>query len=183
MVARRTSVVKPLFPEFLNPEFFTGQEGWSCACYGKMEVSCFWFPVLHMPVVLKIDARRKVVYSAFYGKIDDAEVAGHRSAIAADPDFKADFNEIIDFTAVTDASLSESTLAAMAANPSLFDESVLHIVVAPADLLFQLASKYKGLARFSRPNVMVVRSRDEAYQLLASRAELAQSPKVPKNPN
>lgn len=122
-----------------------------------------------MPVVLKIDARRRVVYSAFYGKIDDAEVAGHRSAIASDPDFSPDFNEIVDFTAVTDASLSESTLAAMAANPSLFHDSVLHIVVAPADLLFQLASKYKALARFSRPNVLVVRSRDEAYQLLADR--------------
>lgn len=132
-----------------------------------MDAVVYSSPVPHMPVVLKIDARRKVVYSAFYGKIDDAEVAGHRSAIASDPDFSPEFNEIIDFTAVTDASLSESTLAAMAKNPSLFHESVLHIVVAPADLLFQLASKYKGLARFSRPNVMVVRSRDEAYQLLA----------------
>lgn len=131
----------------------------------------FAVPVPHMPVVLKIDARRKVVYSAFYGKIDDAEVAGHRSAISSDPDFNPRFNEIIDFTAVTDASLSESTLAAMAKNPSLFHEEVLHIVVAPADLLFQLASKYKGLARFSRPNVMVVRSRDEAYQLLTERVK------------
>jgi hypothetical protein len=155
-------------PEFLNPEFFTTQEARGCACYGKMDAAVCSSPVPLMPVVLKIDARRKVVYSAFYGKIDDAEVAGHRSAIASDPDFSPDFNEIIDFTAVTDASLSESTLAAMAANPSLFHESVLHIVVAPADLLFQLASKYKGLARFSRPNVMVVRSRDEAYQLLAN---------------
>jgi len=123
-----------------------------------------------MPVVLKIDARRKIVYSAFYGKINDAEVAGHRQAIASDPDFRPHYNEIIDFTAVTEANLSESTLAAMAANPSLFDKSVLHIVVAPADLLFHLARKYKGFANLSRPNVMVVRSRDEAYQLLADKA-------------
>ena len=123
-----------------------------------------------MPVVLKIDARRKVVYSAFYGKIDDAEVAGHRSAIASDPDFKAHFNEIVDFTAVTDIDLSESTLATMAASPSLFRESVLHIVVAPADLIFKLAGKYKAFARSSRPNFHIVRSRDEAYQILADAA-------------
>ena len=123
-----------------------------------------------MPVVLKIDARRKVVYSAFYGKIDDAEVAGHRSAIASDPDFEPDFNEIVDFTAVTDVALSESTLVAMAASPSLFQESVLHIVVAPADLIFRLASKYKAFALSSRPNFYVVRNRDEAYQILADAA-------------
>jgi hypothetical protein len=123
-----------------------------------------------MPVVLKIDSRRKVVYSAFYGKISDAEVAGHRSAIASDPDFKAHFNEIVDFTSVTDIDLSESTLAAMAASPSLFRESVLHIVVAPAELMFKLASKYKSFASSSRPNFHIVRNRDEAYQILADAA-------------
>jgi hypothetical protein len=120
-----------------------------------------------MPVVLKIDTRRKVVYSAFYGKISDIELAGHRSAIASDPHFNPDFNEIVDFTAVTEAAVSEQTLAAMAANPTLYSASTLHIVIAPADGLFQLASKYEGLARHSRPNFFVVRSRDEAYKLLA----------------
>jgi len=122
-----------------------------------------------MPVVLKIDTRRKVVYSAFYGKISDAEVAGHRSAIASDPHFSPQFNEIVDLTAVTEFAISEKTLAAMAANPTLYNESAMHIVIAPADALFKLASKYKGLARRSRPNFFVVRSRDEAYRLLAGR--------------
>jgi hypothetical protein len=134
--------------------------------YGKIERSRSTISHSKMPVVLKIDARRKVVYSAFYGRIDDAEVAGHRAAIAADPDFSPNFNEVIDFTAVTEADLSESTLAAMAKTPSLFSESVLHIVVAPADLLFHLAGKYKGFSRTSRPNLFVVRTRAEAYQLL-----------------
>ena len=121
-----------------------------------------------MPVVLKIDPQRRIVYSTFHGRINDAELAGHRSAIASDPDFNPAFNEVVDFTAVTDVNLSESTLAAMAETPSLFRESVIHIVVAPADVLFQIASKYKGFARLSRPNLFVVRTRDEAYQLLLS---------------
>jgi hypothetical protein len=58
----------------------------------------------------------------------------------------------------------------MAQTPSLFHDSVLHIVVAPADILFQIASKYKAFARLSRPNLFVVRTRDEAYQLLSSSA-------------
>jgi hypothetical protein len=123
-----------------------------------------------MPVVLKIDPQRRIVYSAFHGSITDAEVAGHRSSIASDPDFNPSFNEVIDFCSVTDVNLSESTLAAMAQTPSLFHDSVLHIVVAPADILFQIASKYKAFARLSRPNLFVVRTRDEAYQLLSSSA-------------
>jgi len=58
----------------------------------------------------------------------------------------------------------------MASNPSLFHESVLHIVVAPAEMMFKLASKYKAFARVSRPNFHVVRNRDEAYQILAEAA-------------
>jgi hypothetical protein len=123
-----------------------------------------------MPVVLKIDASRKVVYSTFYGRIDDTEIAGHRDAIVSDPLFRPHFNEIVDFTAVSEAAVSEATLAAIAANPSLYSESSLHIVVAPADLLFHLANKYKGLSQLSRPNLYVVRTREEAYRLLPNGA-------------
>jgi len=119
-----------------------------------------------MPVVLKIDPHRRVVYSAFYGRIDDAEIAGHRSAIAADPDFNPSFSEIVDFSAVTEAVVSEATLAAMAASPSLFHEAVLHIVVAPREPMFEAAGKFREFAASSRPNLFVVRSRAEAYQLL-----------------
>jgi hypothetical protein len=124
-----------------------------------------------MPVVLKIDRRRKVVYSAFYGRTTDEEVAAHRDAIAADPDFNPAFSEIVDFTGVTEAALSETSLAAMAKNPSLFKDSAVHIIVAPADLMFNLAAKYKAFTRLSRPNLFVVRTRSEAYQLLPPTGE------------
>lgn len=119
-----------------------------------------------MPVVLKIDARRRVVYSTFYGKVTDQELLGHRSTIASDPDFNRDFREIVDFCAVSEPLISEAALAEMAGNQSLFSESVLHIVVAPADLAFQLASQFKAFARETRRNLLVVRTREEAYQLL-----------------
>jgi hypothetical protein len=119
-----------------------------------------------MPVVLKIDPHRKVVYSAFYGKVTDAELLGHGKAISSDPDFNPGFSEIVDFSSVTNAAISESTLAALAANPSLFNSTVVHIVVAPNEALFQLVSKYKAFAQSSRPNLFVVRTRSEAYRLL-----------------
>jgi hypothetical protein len=119
-----------------------------------------------MPVVLKIDPRRQVVYSAFYGRLTAEEMVGHRAVIAADPDFKPHFNEVTDFSAVTEADVSEATLRAIAASPSLYNASVLHIVVAPSDPLFKIASKYRELTQASRPNLHVVRTRAEAYELL-----------------
>src|SRR6476619_6216685 len=95
-----------------------------------------------MPVVLKIDPHRKVVYSTFYGEVTDAEVLGHGKAISSDPDFNPDFSEIVDFSSVTNAAISESTLAALAANPSLYHSSVVHIVVVPTEALFQMVNKY-----------------------------------------
>ena len=122
-----------------------------------------------MPVVLKIDPRRQVVYSAFYGKITDEEVLSHRSRIAGDPDFRSHFSEIVDFSAVTQAEVSEQTVAAVAANPSLYQESSLHIVVAPDESVLQLVNRFKQLAASSRPNFFIVRTRVEAYQLLPKR--------------
>src|SRR5689334_18459352 len=121
--------------------------------YSQQPASTLLGATHFMPVVLKIDPHRKVVYSAFYGEVTDAEVLGHGKAISSDPDFNPDFSEIVDFSSVTNAAISESTLAALAANPSLFNSTVVHIVVAPGDALFQLVSKYKGFAKSSRPNL------------------------------
>jgi hypothetical protein len=119
-----------------------------------------------MPVVLKIDPHRKVVYSAFYGRITDAELLGHRKRIASDPDFNPQFSDIVDFSDVTDPAITESAISALAANPTLFSSSAVHIVVAPAALMFQLGNMFKDLAQSSRPNFHVVRTRAEAYELL-----------------
>lgn len=124
-----------------------------------------------MPVILKIDSHRRVVYSTFYGKVTDNELLRHGATIASDPDFRRDFSEIVDFSGVTEMAVSESTLKTMAGTQSLFSDTVLHIVVAPAKSAFQLASRYKEFARVSRPNLFVVRTRADAYKLLEKRPD------------
>jgi hypothetical protein len=119
-----------------------------------------------MPVVLKIDPQRKVVHSAFYGRITDAELLSHHKRIASDPDFNPQFSDIVDFSGVTDPTITESAIAALAANPTLFRSSALHIVIAPDAVMYLLGEKFKELAFSSRPNFHVVRTRAEAYQLL-----------------
>ena len=106
------------------------------------------------------------MYSTFYGKITDDDLLGHRSTIAYDSHFNRDFNEIVDFTAVTEPHITEAALSKMAESQSLYSDSVLHIVVAPADLAFRLASQFQRFAQETRHNLLVVRTRDEAYKLL-----------------
>jgi hypothetical protein len=119
-----------------------------------------------MPVVLKIDPQRRVVHSAFYGRITDAEFLGHHKRIASDPDFNSQFADIVDFSDVTDPAISESAVAALAANPSLFSSSAIHIVIAPDAVMFRLGARFKQLAKSTRPNLHVVGTREEAYKLL-----------------
>ena len=119
-----------------------------------------------MPAVVKIDPQRRVICSTFYGEANDEELLRHRSAIAEDPNFDPTFSEIVDFSGVTKPEISEATLRAMASTTSLFNKSVLHIIVAPAELAFRLASSYQALARETRPNLLVVRSLSEAHALL-----------------
>lgn len=119
-----------------------------------------------MSAVLKIDRHRKLVCSTFYGEVSDEELVRHGSIIAADPDFDPEFSEIVDLSGVTFPAISETTLAGMASAKSIFSDSVLHVVVAPAELPFQLARSYQLLARGTRRNLFVVRSLQEAYKLV-----------------
>jgi hypothetical protein len=125
----------------------------------------------YMPVILKIDPLRRLVYSTFYGRITDDEMLNHRSAIASDPNFNPDFSEIVDFSAVSDIDISEGTLTALAGTQSLYKPSVLHIVVAPHKATSQMANHFKTLAQQSRPNLHVVRTRAQAYKLLGMKPE------------
>lgn len=124
-----------------------------------------------MAVILKIDSRRRVVYSTFYGELRGEELIRHGLTIASDPDFRRDFSEIVDFSEVTKVSVSDATLSKMAGTPSLFSESVRHIIVASTQEGFDLATRYKALTRKTRPNLFVVRTREEAYDLLKQEQE------------
>jgi len=77
---------------------------------------------------------------------------------------------------VTDPAITESVVGALAANPSLFSSSAMHIVIAPAAVIFRLGGKFKDLAQSSRPNFYVVKTRAEAYQLLPTGNKPKSSP-------
>lgn len=120
-----------------------------------------------MAAVLKIDIRRRLVYSSFYGKVTGEELLAHRQRILAEPFFNPAFDEIVDFSDVSQTLINEQALASLASEKSIYGPNSRHVVVAPSDMPYEIGLRYQQLAQQSRPNLHVVRSLSEAYQLLA----------------
>ena len=119
-----------------------------------------------MPAVLKIDRQRRIVSSTFFGEVSGKDLLEHRERIKSDPEFDPSFAEIADFSSVKMLSVSESALMTLAKIDSLFNKDVPHLLVSPADLPMTLALQYRDIVRESRPNIFVVRTLQEAQQML-----------------
>lgn len=119
-----------------------------------------------MPAVLKINPQKRVVVSTFFGAVTDQEFLNHRQTIVGHPDFKPEFDEIVDLTIVSDFQVSAAALQKLATQESVFRPSSKHAVVAPKDISFEKAELFKRMANSSRPDLKVLRTAAEAYEFL-----------------
>ncbi len=119
-----------------------------------------------MPAVLKIDPQRRIVLTTFHGHVTGEDLVRQQAVILADPRFETSFADVVDFSSVSVAAIDESALTSLAGTSSIFGPNVPHVIVAPADLQYELAVKYRVLTQKSRPNLHVVRTLAEAQQLL-----------------
>jgi hypothetical protein len=120
-----------------------------------------------MPAVLKIDPQRRIVVSAFFGYVTGPDLLSQQSKILDDPHFQSNFADLTDLSLVSVADIDDGVLTKLAGTRSVFDSDVPHVIVAPADLPYEKAVKYRELARDSRRNLHVVRTLGEARELLA----------------
>jgi len=119
-----------------------------------------------MGVELTIDVNQRLVVSTFSGETNDAEILGHVSRIRSHPDFDPSFAELIDFSGVTRANISTSTVRDLSQSSSIFNPTSMHVIIAPQDHMFGLARMSQAFAEKTKPNVVVVRTRDEAREFL-----------------
>ena len=119
-----------------------------------------------MPATLKVDPQRRTVLSVFYGQVTSMDVLLHQSVILADPHFQPNYADVTDFSSVSMTVVDDSVLTTLAASRSIFDGDAPHVIIAPADLPYETALKYRELARQSRPHLHVVRTMGEARELL-----------------
>ena len=119
-----------------------------------------------MGVRLTIDMSKRLVVSTFSGEVDDAELVNHVSAIRSHPDFDPSFSEIIDFSGITGGKISTSAVETMSQRPSIYNSTSMHVIIAPQDFMFGLARMSQVLAEKTKPNVLVVRTIEEAYKFM-----------------
>jgi hypothetical protein len=120
----------------------------------------------NLPRDLKIDPRLKLVFSIYYGELEDSDLSEQRFQISNHPDFRPDFSYILDFTGVTKLKVSTAAVRDCATSPSLFVRDAVRVMVAPAEAVFGLSRMYQMLAEETRPNLQIVRTLEEAYRIL-----------------
>jgi|HubBroStandDraft_2_1064218.scaffolds.fasta_scaffold899545_2 hypothetical protein len=85
------------------------------------------------------------------------------------PDILGDTNPksgIIDFSLVTSFRVSADVIQRVADSEPVFPASFPRVIVAPADHVFGMARMFAVLSQDTRSNTHVVRTMDEAYELL-----------------
>ena len=73
---------------------------------------------------------------------------------------------IIDFSGATTFDVSNETIRRLANLPPVFGGTSPGIIVASQDILFGMARMFSILGERTRPNMQVVRTIEEAYEIL-----------------
>ena len=89
-----------------------------------------------------------------------------RFDIRSHPEFDPAFSEIIDCTGITNIDISIQFLQKMAAAQSIFNKGSKHIIIAPRDYHYGLARMTQMLAEPTKPNIVVVKTLAEVYEIL-----------------
>jgi hypothetical protein len=119
-----------------------------------------------MGVQVTIDVQRKLVACTYYGEVNDADLFDVAALISSHPDFDPSFSELVDFSEVTAVAASTLAIEKSARQKSIFSLTSRHAVVAPQDHIFGLVRMFEVLAEQTKPNIMVVRTIDEAREFL-----------------
>jgi hypothetical protein len=115
---------------------------------------------------LTIDVNQRLVVHIFSGELSDADILELPSIVRSHPDFDPSFSEILDFSGITAGTVSTNGLVSLARRESSFRPTSIHVVIAPQDHIFGLARMAEVLAGRTRPQVVVVRTMDEARRIL-----------------
>ena len=115
---------------------------------------------------LDYDTANKVMRISVDGVLTDEALLGGYSALrecnaSNDPWFC-----IMDYTGVTKVALSNKAIRSLAKEPPALHVERLQVTVVPEQLMFGLARMFQALSYETRPNLRVVRSLDEALNLI-----------------
>ena len=120
-----------------------------------------------MPYQIDFDSRNRILRACFKGHVTDDDLKegyrfGQENVTRFDP-----LSGITDFSGVTTVAFSAQTMRDLARKkPIMPDPSRPVVFVAPSPDLFGMARMFELKGAEARPNLHVVRTTGEAYQVL-----------------
>ena len=88
-----------------------------------------------MPASYVIEKERRLVITTGKDRVTFAEANTHRDQLLNDPDFKSEFDQLVDLTAVTALDISAQEARAMGTR-GLFSSTSRRAIVAPTPAIF-----------------------------------------------
>jgi len=125
-----------------------------------------------MPATYTIDVKRGLVFSKAQGKLNDADLVDHSKRVAADPEFKSDFNQLADFREVTSLEISTETIKEIAAD-SPYGKGSRRAIVVNSPLAYGLSRIYRAMVDDQGSEIKVFKDYNQACQWLGISPEAA----------
>jgi hypothetical protein len=118
-----------------------------------------------------LQTSKRVVF-VMSGVVDDAEFTESAEELREIVSDNPDLDELVDLTAVAKFAVTPELLRNISANPPLFSANSVQVFVAPNLGTFGMIRMYQMLTESKRPNLMVVRTIEQAEDLLNIKARL-----------
>lgn len=127
-----------------------------------------------MPAAFTIDPSRRLVLSRGWGVLTDRELVAHVHALSADPRFRPDLHQLVDFLGVTDVRVTASGVREMTGlNP--FGAGARRALAVSSDVAYGMARMYQIMRSDAADVVEIFRDIDSALEWLGvaeAKAEL-----------
>jgi hypothetical protein len=117
-----------------------------------------------MPARYEIDKERRLVISTGWGRLSFGDAQAHQEQLLNDPDFDPEFNQLIDWTAVTAVDIPAQEVGIFAGR-TVFSRRSRRAFVAPGPANFGIARAFKTYHEMSHAPSQVGVFRDLASAL------------------
>ena len=118
-----------------------------------------------MPASYKIDTAVRVIFSKAEGRVTDEELLAHQDRLREDPAFNLSFDQIYDYSDVTEINVSDDTIRQLAKRQP-FLPSVQRAFVVKSDSVRGLAQKFLAYAELDPGQVKIFDDMEAARQWL-----------------
>jgi len=119
-----------------------------------------------MTSAFEYDATNRVVCWRLQGEVTEDFLVESVRLVADILAHTSPKSGIIDFSLVTSFRVSADLIQRVADSEPVFPASLPRVIVAPADHVYGMARMFAVLSQDTRSNTRVVRTMEEAYQLL-----------------